>query len=75
MNNIWNTLVELVSIDILRLHYSGELEDEDGNLTDWLVDHFFENNFSENDMDRLLFDVKTELSKRWKEVTFIDRRN
>lgn len=75
MNNIWNTLVELVSIDILRLHYSGELEDEDGNLTDWLVDHYFENNFSENDMDRLLFDVKTELSKRWKEVTFIDRRN
>ena len=75
MNNIWNTLVELVSIDILRLHYSGELEDEDGNLTDGLVDHFFENNFSENDMDRLLFDVKTELSKRWKEVTFIDRRN
>lgn len=67
--------MELVSIDILRLHYSGELEDEDGNLTDWLVDHYFENNFSENDMDRLLFDVKTELSKRWKEVTFIDRRN
>tara|TARA_Y100000589_G_C26670639_1_gene433714 strand:- start:127 stop:330 length:204 start_codon:yes stop_codon:yes gene_type:complete len=67
--------VKLVSIDILRLHYSGELEDEDGNLTDGLVDHFFENNFSENDMDRLLFDVKTELSKRWKEVTFIDRRN
>ena len=75
MNKHWNMLVELVSTNILRLHYRGELEDEDGNLSDELVDQFFDDNFGENDMDRFRSNVKSDLSRRWKEINYVDRSN
>ena len=75
MNKHWNMLVELVSTNILRLQYRGELEDEDGNLSDELVDQFFDDNFGENDMDRFRSNVKSDLSRRWKEINYVDRSN
>ena len=73
MNNRQKELVELVSSNILKLHYGGEFEDEDGNLNNELVDEYFDENFEDWSLKRLKEDVILNLSSKWKEVTFIDR--
>ena len=73
MNNRQKELVELVSSNILKLHYRGEFEDEDGNLNNELVDEYFDENFEDWSLKRLKEDVILNLSSKWKEVTFIDR--